>query len=219
VSKTLLDGVNETLKRVNIVNATLLTSLTDSGKQHDINVCVQVINEGIDEIYSFASAAQIGEGAESTITLVAGTADYALASDLVQIRWPMIDKTDTQYIFEFPGGYDAMLVFDPEQDDTGLPIQAAINPNNNRLHVWPIPTSADAGRVYTYQYDKNLALSAATDAMPFTDAAFRAMVPVWAQLWKRERRNEFDQTLYYENLGRAARFLTQAEPRTSYSPR
>jgi hypothetical protein len=45
------------------------------------------------------------------------------------------------------------------------------------------------------------------------------MVPAWVQLYKRELRNEFDQSLYANAIGRAARFLSELEPRDSWSPR
>lgn len=217
----LLDAVNAVLKRVNVIagDGTILSSLTDSGKQHDIDVCVQVINEGMDEVYSLSAVPLPKEQADATITLVANVNEYALASDLVQLRWPMIDRANSQYMFEFPGGYDALLIIDIEQTWSGLPVWGMINPNTNMLHTSHLPTSAEAGHVYHYEYDRDVSVALATDTFPFTNACFRAMVPVWTQLWKRERRNEFDQPLYGSNLGRASRFLTQQEQRTNWSPR
>ena len=40
-----------------------------------------------------------------------------------------------------------------------------------------------------------------------------------AVLRKRERRNEFDEPLYRQSIGRASRLLTQRQMRTSYNPR
>jgi hypothetical protein len=45
------------------------------------------------------------------------------------------------------------------------------------------------------------------------------MVPAWVQLYKREMKNEFDQVLYQASMGRASRYLSELEPRTSYLPR
>lgn len=220
-NKTLLNGVNEVLKRVNAIagDAGLLTTLTDTARQHPIDVAVQVINEGIDELYSATGQPMPQVQAENSISLVTGTRSYALASNLIRLHFPLIDKTNNQYIFRYPGGYNDMLLLDPEQDDTGLPYFAAISPVNGNLHLDRAPTSVENGKVYTYQFDKNLGLSAAADTLPFNDAAFRAMVPVWAQLYKREMRNEFDTELYRIAIGRAARFAIEVKPRTSWSPR
>lgn len=221
MAKTLLNGVNEVLKRVNEVagDAAALTTLTDSARQHVIDLVVQVINEGLVAVY-MATGKPLPKGqAENTLTLATGTREYTLATDLVRLRFPMIDKTNTQYIERFPGDYNDMLRLDPEQDNTGLPHYGAISPVNAKLHLDLAPTSVENGKIYTYQYDKDLVLSAAADAMPMTDQAFRSMVPCWVQLYKREKRNEFDTELYKRAIGEAARLIIMAEPRTSYNPR
>lgn len=220
-NKTLLDAVNEIFKRSGEIagDAAALTSLTDSARQHPIDVAVQVVNEGVDELYSYTSEGKPGQQAESTITLVTDVREYNLASDLIELHFPLIDKTNTQFIFAFAGGYDEMLLMDPEQDDDGLPYYAAINPVNGMLHMDRTPTSVENGNVYTYQYEKNLGMSLLTDIVPFNDAVFRSIVPAWVQLYKREIRNQFDQPLYQQAIGRAARFLSQVEPRKSYNPR
>ena len=221
MSKTLLNASNEILKRTQIIagDSGELSSLTDSARQHFIDVCVQVVNEGIDELYTATNKSKPQEQAESSIALVASTRSYSLASDLIQLRWPLIDKTNSQFIYQYPGGYNQILVDDPEQDDTGLPSCAAISPVNGQLYLDRIPTSVEAGRTYTYQYDKDLVMDAAADTMPFSDATFRAMVPAWVQLWKRELRGEFDGDLFKQSIGRASRIFIQVQPRKSYSPR
>lgn len=221
MAKTLLDACNEILKRVGVIagDAAALTSLTDSARQRAIDVAVQVVNEGIDELYTINNKSLPREQASSTITLVAGARSYALASDLVTLRFPLIDRTNTQMIDEYPGGYNEILVADPELDDTGLPTAAAIRPTDGYLFMDVEPTSNEAGRVYHYQYDRDLALSSATDTVPFNDATFRAMVPAWVQLWKRELRNEFDAALFAMNVGRASRMATLVQSRSNYCPR
>lgn len=221
MAKTLLNGVNEVLTRVGIIagDAGALASLTDSPRQVAIDVAKQVINEGIIDLYTTSAMAMPNEQASSTITLATGTRAYSLASDLVQLRWPFIDRTNNQYLSEFPGGYNKMLLADPEQDDTGLPHWAAIRPTDGLLFLDRAPNSEDNGKVYTYQYDKLLNLTTAAATVPFNDAVFAKMVPVWAQLWRRERQNNFDASLYRINLGTASALLSQKQARTSYNPR
>lgn len=218
---TLLDAVNEIFKRVNNIqgDASALTTLTDSSRQHPIDIAIQVINEGIDEIYSSSSVEKPLGQQEATITLATGTRSYALASDLQRLKFPLIDRVNTQFIIAAPGGYEYILLIDPEQTATGLPIWAAISPITGQLYMDRSPTSAENGHVYTYEYEKDLVLSASTDTVPFNNATFRSMVPAWVQLYKREMRNEFDQALYQMAIGRAARYVTEIEPRDSYNPR
>jgi hypothetical protein len=221
LSKTLLDCVNEVFKRASVIqgDAAALTTLVDSARQHPIDVAVQVINEGIDELYSASHVELPNEQAEATITLVNGTRSYALNSSLTKLIFPLIDKTNTAFIAKFPGTYEDMLILDPEQDDTGLPWWGIISPVNGQLFMNVTPTATEAGRIYTYQYEKDLGMSAATDTVPFNNKVFRAMVPAWHQLYKREMKNEFDADLYQMNIGRASRSMTEIDPRTSYSPR
>lgn len=221
MAKTLLNAVNEILKRSGFIagDAGLLTSLTDSARQPAIDLAVQVVNEGIDDLYSTSGVPLPNEQAQGTITLVTSTRAYALAADLAQLRFPMIDKTNNQYLFDYPGGYNQMLLDDPEQDDTGLPHYGAIRPTDGYFHLDRAPTSEENGRVYTYQYDKNLGMSLAADTVPFSDPVFRAMVPAWQQIWKREKRQEFDGEMYRASIGRASRLMTQKQARSSWSPR
>lgn len=221
MAKTLLDGVNEILKRVSVIagDSGELATLTDSARQVAVDVAVQVINEGIDSLYSASNVPKPLGQAESTLTLATSDRSYALPADMVRLRWPMVDKTNTQFIEQYPGGYNAILLGDPEQDDTGLPHYGAISPVSGEMYLDRAPNAEDNGKIYTFQYEKDLALVAATDAMPFKDAVFRSMVPAWVQMWKRERRNEFDGDLFKIAIGQAATLMTQIEPRDSYSPR
>lgn len=223
MAKSLLEAVNEILSEVGFIagDAGDLTSLTDSSRQRPIDMAVRAVNIGIDELYSATAKPHPQEQAESTITLATGDRSYALATDLVQLRWPLIDKTNNQYITEFPGDdpYNDMLIHDPEQDDDGLPFWGAISPVNGELHLDRDPTANENGRVYTYQYDKDLSLSLSTDEVPFRDAVFRSMVYVWVEIWKSEMRREADAGKLRMNLAKAGRFLTNMQPRTSWSPR
>ena len=213
--------MNGIFRRVGLIagDAAELTTLTDSARQVSVDVAVQVINEGIEELFTQSEISMPNEQSSSTVTLLTGTRNYTLQTNLVTLRWPLIDRTNSQYINQYPGGYDLMLIDDPEQDDTGLPHYGVIRPTDGALFLDRAPTSADNGKIYTYQYEKNLALSAAADTVPFNDPVFRAMVPAWVQLWKRERRNEFDGDLFKASIGRASRLLPQVPARTSYSPR
>lgn len=221
MSKTLLNAVNEIFKRVNVIagDATALTTLTDSARQHPIDVAIQVINEGIDELYSYTQEGLPQQQAESTITLAIGTREYSLATDLIRLHFPLIDRTNGQYIVQFPGGYDDMLEWDLQQNQTGQPMYAAISPINGKLRVEVAPSSSVNGRIYTYEYEKDLVLANASDAVPFGNVVFRSMVPAWVQLYKREMQGEFDQPLYASGIGRASRYMSELEPRPSYSSR
>ncbi len=218
---TLLDGVNEVLKRVSVVQSdtSTLSSLTQSGIQPYIDLAVQVWNEAVEELYTSIDKPMPKELTSSTITLVADDRDYSLASDLVQLHWPLQDQTNGQFIYEFPGGYLELLESQPVPADyTGIPQFGVIRPTDGEIYLDNIPTSSEAGNVYTYQYDKDVSLSSATDVFPFTDTVYRAMIPAVAQLWRSERDNSFNERVFDMSMGRAARTLSRQQPRESWGP-
>ena len=216
-----MQAVNAILKKVGQIHgdSSALVTLTSASRQRTIDLAIQAVNEGIDELYSIGGIPLPNEQAEGTITLVTGTRSYALASDLILLRYPFIDQTNTQYINPFPGGYNSIIQADPERNDTGLPHWGAISPVNGQFYLDRSPTSVENGNIYTYQYDKELEMTVTTDTVPFKDVVFRAMVPAWAQLVRRDVQNEFDAGLYSMGVGRAARLMTQVQPRDDYSPR
>ncbi|MCH8136503.1 MAG: hypothetical protein IIB77_11035 [Proteobacteria bacterium] len=223
MAKTLLNGVNELLKKVNIIDedAGIFTTLSDSANQTFIDLAVQSINETVDELYSVSRRPKPKQLAESTITLVADDQDYALETDLIRIHrdFGLIDETNTRFITILDeDGYRQLIIADMGQDDTGLPHLAAIRPTDGELFLDRKPTSAEVGLIYKYRYDKDLVLSAADDAFPFTDTVFRALISAAAELWRFHKHGEFAQGLFNASLARAARYLSKINERTSWQP-
>lgn len=218
MSKTLLNGVNDLLDRVGILDANgELSSLTNQGKQLFIDLAVQVWNETVDDACNMMGVPHIGETGSSTITLVTDTREYDLPSDLIQIRWPLVDQTNGQYIWEYPGGYQQMRIdqFIPG-DWAGLPYSATINPTTGKLRMERAPTSAENGNAYDLLYDKDLVMDAASDTFPFSDATYRAMLPVVTEAWERRKRNDFDLEEHRKQLSRALLFSNKTNRRTHW---
>ena len=219
---TLLNGVNEVLQRVHWIDSEgELGSLTNSAKQTAIDLTVQIWNEQIDHLYSETGVPYPKELATSTITLTNGDRDYALPTDLVQLHYPLLDETNGRYITEYPGGYMQIVRDQPiPSNHTGVPISAAIRPTDGELYLDTVPTADEQGLVYTLWYDKDLELTDAGDAMPFSDAVFRALVPAVAEVFKlyRNGKEDFTQGSYRMSMARAARLVTQQQPRRHWTP-
>lgn len=223
MAKSLLNCVNETLKRLKYIQGDqdVLTTLTDSARQIWIDITVQVINEGIDTLYDSSNIPKPLELSETTteVTLVLNQREYTLPTDLVQLRFPGLDETNGQFIHKYPGGYEQLRKDQPRPNTgyEGLPIYGVINPSNGKLRLDHRPQASDVGRVYIFEYDKDLVLTTATDPVPFSDAAFRAMVPAWAQLVQRDLKRDFDAAIFERQIGQAARFVNQEQRRTHWS--
>jgi hypothetical protein len=219
---TLLDGVNAVLKKRKLIEGDNepLVSLTSGNRQLWIDAAVSSWNEAIDHLYTYISEPLPTEMAEQAIVLVEGTRSYDLPSDLVQIRWPLIDETNGYTIQEYPGGFDQMRRDQLQPGNyTGRPIYAAISPITDKLYLDRVPQSGDAGLSFNLVYDKNLSLALANDTFPFTDACYRAMIPVVAEFVRRDFDNEFDPSIVRINLGRAAQFVSKSVPRESWKSR
>ena len=223
MAKTLLNGVNEVLKKVDILDedSGLLESLSDSARQTFIDLAVQVINEVLDELYTVTKRSKPKQLKESTITLVADQQAYPLHTALVRLRreFDLIDESNNHTITILDeDGYHQIIIGDLEQDDTGLPNWAAIRPTDAQLFLDRKPTANDAGKEYKYRFDKDMELTDFDDPFPFTDPVFRGVVVAAAELWKGYRHQEFSEPLFKNALGRSARLLSKITNRTSWKP-
>ena len=115
MAKTLLDATNETMKKLSLIkgDSGVLTSLTDTARQTWIDQIVQNVNEGIDELYSWAEMEFPKELTEGTLTLATNDRDYdpaaVFSGDVNTIRFPFQDQRNGQYTYEFEKGYRALI--------------------------------------------------------------------------------------------------------------
>lgn len=223
MARTLLEGVNAVLKKARVLDAQgELSSLTDSARQMFIDTAIQALNEVVDDLYTGPGLSKPKQTKARTLTLVSGVNEYSLPSTLDRLRteFNLIDETNNHVIYLLEeGGYWHMISGDLQQDDTGLPHQAAISPVNGRLRMDRTPTASEDGRQYRYRYDADLELETATDTFPFSNLVFRAMVPAAAELWKLHNEQDFAQGLFDASLARAKRALRMVPERNSYRPR
>lgn len=220
MAKTLLDGVNEALKRSKLIAGTSLATLTDSPRQTYIDVAVQAWNEAVEQLYSKAGRSMPKEMAESTIILVNNKRDYQLKTNLQVLYWPLHNRADGEYICEWTQGYHDLMIRQPQPAEyTGLATFGVIRPSDGYIYLDRIPTTVEAGKTFHYIYDKDVSLSLATDTFPFDDRVFRSLVPVVSEFVQKEFDRAFDDDLVNLSFGRASRALTRQPMRTSWLPR
>ena len=221
MAKTLLNGVNDVLERIGIIqgDTAVLTTLTDSSRQRSINLTIDAWNEAIDLLYSVCSLPKPNELAENTITLATSDRDYALQTDLNVLYFPLVDETNGYYIMEYEQGYNHLVAMqNVPANYTGLPTYACIRPTDGELYLDRIPTATENGLVFKYRYDKELVMSILTDTVPFKDVVYRQMVRVVAEIVNRELKKKFSEEIYNEALSTASRYLIQVQAKNSYIP-
>jgi len=228
MAKTLLNGVNEVLKRVSIISETnKLSSLTNSGKQVFIDLVKQAWNESVDQLYSKARTMKPYQGEESSIVLVEGVRHYDLEEDLIQLRWPLHEEQQGFYIDEYKGGYEELRNIQTQPDSfTGQPFSAAISPIENQIYIDRVPTAEVAGYTYVYFYWRDTVLEKESDQFPFNDGVFRALVPYVAELYKINQKGIKSSTsaqvqngTMTKAFGRALRMVKQTPADRSYIKR
>jgi hypothetical protein len=135
----------------------------------------------------------------------------------VQIRFPLIDQTNGFRIHEYPGGYEAMRRNQLQPDNyTGDFTHACINTTNGKLRLNTKPTSSEAGRVYNLFYDKDQELCDEDDEVPFSNAAFRAVVPLCSEAFDEMRSNDFNSNEFRKSVGRAVAMIYKVQPRDKW---
>lgn len=216
MAKTLLNGVNEVLKKCGIVSSTnALSSLTDSGKQLFIDQSVQAINETVRHLYLKCQEPMPKIVGTATLTLATDDRDYDLSiTDLSRIIWPIIDPDNDYFIWPYPGGWNALRQEKPLAADwQGRAEYAVIRPSDGQLLLDLTPTSNENGLTYEVNYEKDGLMSSASDTFPFEDSTFTDLIPAITEKFKEVRNSNPDYGVMRMSLANAAKSLTQMYPR------
>lgn len=223
---TFLQAINATLKRTRVIqgDAGELTTFTDSGRQVQVDLAIQVWQEAAHELFGLGLLPN--EAATATIGLVTAQREYSMPSDFERIAGESREErvfrgaTTNLILTEYPGGYARMLVDQPNATDfTGDPLHWAISPvDGTKIRFDREPTADQNGDTYNMLYEKRIALTAtmATETLPFSDTVADALVPVVAEGWNRIQKKEFDSGLFRTSISRAARMVTRNQPRVRY---
>ena len=226
MSKTLLNGVNEVLKKAKLIqgDSGALTSLTDSARQVWVDTIIQAWNEILIELYH-ASGRMLPKFVTSeSITLVTDDRDYAVTGDTW--FWPLLDETNGRYISEYRGGFEQMIRDQPVPANfTGLPLFGVVEPESGELYLDRIPTSSENGLVYKVWYQEDGEMSTAAAEFPFSDSAFIALVPAAYEKFRFHDRPEIDaeairrsDEAFRRSMAQGGALLTKTPARRSYGP-
>ena len=169
---TFLDSVNRILRITGIIRGDTDTVTSFSDLQHGstLNLAIIAVQDTLTDLtsdYDFPS-----ERASSTITFVTNTRAYSLASDFVQFwqsEQTLYDSVNNRMIYEYPGG-EKQLSDDiwTYQSDTGSPIYYYyIEGSTKQLGFYQIPDSTQNGIVLSYDYEKDIIPTTASETMPF----------------------------------------------------
>lgn len=169
-----ITGLNRLLRTERIIKGDDddITTFDDTQHQADIELAQIAIQN---ELVACVADRLIGyEEATATITSVASTTTYALATDFVRFagKQPMLyDTTNNRQIFEYRGGKDALELDIPNYaSQTGDPFAFYFEPDSTKkISLYHTPDSTNAGKVYTYRYEKDVSVTTSTATIPFVN--------------------------------------------------
>jgi len=186
---TFLEAVNEIFRRNGILrgDTDAITSFSDVAHNASIQIAILSLQ---DEIADLISDRLIdNEKASSSITLVSGQRTYSLASNFVRFygvaNFYLSDQN--RRVFEYPGGQEKLLleIYD-YQTQTGQMNWWYWEPTTSKkVGVFQVPTAAEDGQVWTYDYQKTVQVTIASDDLPLhSDDENRALVSMATRRFK-----------------------------------
>ena len=192
---TYLEAVNRILRLTTLMqwDDDDITSFTQTQHSASITLCRQAIQHVVNDLT--ADRFFYPEDATGHLTMVSGTRLYSLASDFVRLRgkrpWMFqlsgASGTDAsgQYLYEYPGG-ELQLQKDVNQytSQTGTP-QWFYFTDDREVGIYPIPDSSTDGKLYRYEYEKDVMPENESDSLPvYSDAQGYAFCDSAAQAFK-----------------------------------
>lgn len=169
---TFLDGVNRLLRIATIIRGDddAITTFSDTQHSADIQLAQIAIQSEITEVVSDQLLPY--EKTSGTITLTTSTRTYALASDFIRFygAYPSFyDSTDKRRIYAYKGGDDRLRDIDYDyKTTTGTPSYWYWeNTTTKQVAFYNVPDSNYNNRSLTYDYEKSVMVSNATDTLPF----------------------------------------------------
>jgi len=166
-----LAAVNRVLRSNGIIRGDddPVTTFTDAQHNASLNLAIITIQDELTDLVSDKLLSY--EKAQGTLSLVASTRVYALASDFVRFFDVALfyDAQQNIEIFEYPGGEESLRLEIYEYRTTQG------NPNwwywehatTKKVAFYQVPNTSCDGRVYAYDYQKDVSVSSSSDTLPF----------------------------------------------------
>jgi hypothetical protein len=144
----------------------LPTTLTDLQHGATIRIARNAIQDELNELVADALIPYEHTGTGS-ISTVAGTRSYALDATFVRFFGEASLAYDTNNrLYEYPGGEAALQqAFPNYKTQESEPMYWYFDlTTSKKIAFWPVPNAA---KTYTYDFEKDVSVTAASDTLPF----------------------------------------------------
>lgn len=221
---TFIGAVNRVLRAAGIMRGDDDEIGTFSDLQHNatMNIAIVAVQSELADLVSDRLIPY--EKASSTIATVNGTRTYALASDFMRFFGSnpfFYNATDNVATYEHRGGVDALRhqILD-YQTQTGTPsVWYWEDASTKKVAFFPVPNQA---QTLSYDYEKDVSVSAATDTLPFHNEAeaqafVDMVVPLFKLMMTRQDTGQLAKNASHNNAkARLANLLRPTNPCTRY---
>ena len=169
---TFLECVNRILRLNAIIRGDTDTVSTFSDTQHNATLNVGILAVQ-DELTSLIADKLIPYERKTTgsITFVTEQRTYSLAADFTRFYgYPHFYRSaDNRQIYEYPGGLEGLQIkYYDYATQYGDPIYFYWEPTTTKkVGFFQVPSSAENGDVWTYEYEGSVMVTASSDTMPF----------------------------------------------------
>lgn len=145
------------------------SSFTDTNHNASLQIAQVAIQ---DELTNLAADRLIPyEKASTSVGLTTGTRLYSLPGDFTNFYGyaHFYDSTDNRIIPQYPGGLERLQLSYPQYStERGAPNWWYWEPGTTKkVGFYQIPNSSYNGRTLTYDYERSILVTDATDTMPF----------------------------------------------------
>jgi hypothetical protein len=147
-----------------------VTSLSDVQHNASLNLAIVAIQN---ELIRLVADRLIPSERQTsgTITLVANQRTYTLASDFTRFYGMphFYNSSSNVHLYEYPGGLENLQIeVQTYATDTGAVNWWYWEPTSTKkVGLFQVPSSGEAGQVWTYEYEGSVMVDEAADSLPF----------------------------------------------------
>lgn len=171
---TFVDAVNRILRLNAVIRGDTdpITTFSDTAHNASLNLAVVAVQ---DELAKLIAERLIPKerSTSGSITLTTNTRTYDLASNFIRFYGVphFYNSTANRQIYEYPGGLAKLQVeiynYATQYGAPNWFYWEPVDSTNKKVGFYQVPSSAQNGNVWTYDYEASVMVSSASDNMPF----------------------------------------------------
>ena len=171
---TFLDAVNRILRLNAVIRGDTdpITTFSDTAHNASLNLAVVAVQDELTKLIADKLIPK-ERSTSGSVTLTTNTRTYDLASDFIRFYGlpHFYNAAANRQIYEYSGGLPQLQTdiynFQTQYGDPNWFYFEPTNSTSKKVGFFQVPSSAQNGIVWTYDYEASVMVSAASDNLPF----------------------------------------------------